>query len=110
MKLHDVASIAAAAVSAAADRPAVALVHDHDDGRLVVFRIAPGQQVASHTSGSSVFLVGIAGRGFVSGAEGERPIAPGMVAAIEPHEPHGMRAGDETLVLAAIITPRPGSR
>ena len=110
MKLYDPVSIAASADASAPGRPAVSLAHDHDDGRLVVFRLEPGQQVATHTSASSVFVTVISGTGFVAGAEGEQLLGPGAIAAFAPHEPHGMRAGDERLVLAALITPRPGSR
>ena len=86
------------------------LAHDHDDGRLVVFRLAPGQAVPSHTSASSVFLSVESGHGFIAGPEGEVPAHPGMIAAFEPHELHGMRAEDQELVIAALITPRPGTR
>lgn len=108
MKAYDLRAIAAAAVSAGHDRPAVAMVHDHDDARLVIFRIAPGQQVASHTSSSSVFMTVVSGRGLVSGGDGERGVAAGDVLAIAPREPHGMRAEAEELVVAALIAPRPG--
>jgi quercetin dioxygenase-like cupin family protein len=110
MKVHDVPGAAAAAVSNTPDRPAAALLHDHDDGRLLVFRIAAGQQVPVHTSVSSVFLTVIAGAGFVSGAEGERAVVPGNVISYAPNEPHGMRAESEPLVLTALITPRPAAR
>ena len=108
MNAYDFPAIGAAAVSAGRDRPAVAVVHDHADARLVVFRIAPGQQVAAHTSSSSVFLTVVSGRGFVSGGEGERDVRAGDVLAIAPREPHGMRADAEELVIAALIAPRPG--
>lgn len=108
MKAYDPRTIAAAAVSAGHDRPAVAMAHDHADARLVVFRIAPGQQVASHVSSSSVFLTIVSGTGFVSGGEGERPVRAGELLAIAPRELHGMRAEGEELVVAALIAPRPG--
>ena len=110
MNIYHPAAIAESAVAAAPRRPAVAIAHEHDDARLVVFRIDPGQQVATHTSASSVFMTVVSGAGFVVGAEGERAIGPGAIAAFAPHEPHGMRAGEERLVIAALITPRPGSR
>ena len=110
MKSYDPAALAAAAVSAGPDRPAVAMAHDHGDARLVIFRIAPGQRVPPHTSVSSVFMTVVSGSGFVSGGEGERAVAPGEVLAIEPREPHGMRAEQDELVIAALIAPRPGGR
>jgi hypothetical protein len=48
--------------------------------------------------------------GFVTGGEGERAVDAGEILALAPREPHRMRAGEEHLVIAAFITPRPGSR
>ena len=105
-------AIAAArdAVSAQATRPATALLHDVPDARVVVFRIEPGQEVAPHTSTSTVLLSVMAGNGTVSGASGESPVAPGDIVTYDTGELHGMRAGDDTLVLVAVIAPRPGAR
>ena len=110
MKRYDPGEAARSAVSAAPDRPAVSILHDEEEGRLVVFRLAPGQKVAQHTSASNVFLTVVSGTGFVTGAEGERPVSAGAIVALAPREPHAMRADDRELVLAAFITPRPGSR
>ena len=110
MKRYDPAEAARSAVSAAPDRPAVSVLHDEAEGRLVVFRLSPGQKVAEHTSTSHVFLSIVSGAGFVTGGDGERAVDAGEVLALAPREPHGMRAGGEQLVIAAFITPRPGSR
>ncbi|HEX7023961.1 MAG TPA: cupin domain-containing protein [Gemmatimonadales bacterium] len=108
MKRYDPAAAARSAVSAAPGRPAVAVLHDEEGGRLVVFRIEPGQRIAEHTSTSNVFLSVISGTGYVTGADGERKVAPGEIVAFAPREPHGMRAAQDELVLAALIAPRPG--
>ena len=113
MKLLDVRQAAANAVAANASRPATAIVHDSPDARLVVFRIGPGQSVAPHRNASTVTLKVIAGRGFVQGADEERPVVAGETVVFEPNELHGMRseASDaDALVLLATITPRPGER
>lgn len=110
MNIYDPRTAAAAATSGRADRPATAMVHDHADGRLVVFRIGPGQQVASHVSESSVFLTIVSGDGLVSGGEGEQAVKAGDIVSIAPREPHGMRAENDEMVIAALITPRPGER
>lgn len=89
-------------------RPSVLVAENRPDARLIFFRIAPGQQVEVHTSESSVFITVLAGRGFLVGADGDSAVHAGMVAAFAPHEPHGMRAGGEALVLAALVAPRPG--
>ena len=97
-------------MSAQPSRPATALLHDVPDARVVVFRIEPGQEVASHTSSSTVLLSVISGNGTVSGASGESPVLPGDFVSYDTGELHGMRAGSETLVLVAVIAPRPGTR
>ena len=110
MKLYDLPSAAREAVSHQADRPASALLHDCPDVRLVVFRIAPGQAVPTHTNPSTVVLSVISGHGFLAGRDGERAVRAGDVAAYEPDEEHAMRAADAELVLLAAIAPRPGRR
>ncbi len=110
MKVYDSTAAAAGATSARPDRPdrpATALIHDAPDARVVMFRIEPGQEVPVHTSTSSVVLFVLSGSGSVRGAEGERAVKTGDVVAYERQEPHGMRAGAERLVIAAVITPRP---
>lgn len=91
-------------------RPASAIAHDSADARVVLFRIEPQQQVAVHTSKSSVVLVVLAGHGIAIGAEGERDVRAGDIVTYAPEEAHGMRALDEQFLLAAVIAPRPGER
>ena len=111
MKVYDTVNIASTAVAAHPARPATSLVHDSADARVVLFRLDPGQEVAVHTSASTVMLTILAGKGSVSGADGERNVRPGDIVVYDAHEPHGMRAaGDDTLLLLATITPRPGAR
>ena len=110
MKLYDARAAAANAVSNHAERPATTLLHDSTDARVVIFRIDPGQEVPIHTSTSTVLLVVVSGTGTVAGSDAERRVGPGDIVAYDPSEPHGMRAGGEQLVIAAIIAPRPGSR
>jgi quercetin dioxygenase-like cupin family protein len=110
MKVHDAGAIAASAVTAQPNRPATALIHDSADARVVLFRIDPGQEVPVHTSASTVLLMIVSGSGTVAGAEGERAVRAGEIVAYDPREPHGMRAGAEQLVIAAVIAPRPSAR
>lgn len=109
MNVLDPRKAANDAVAANASRPATAIVHDSEDARLVVFRLAPGQAVAPHRSNSTVMLSVLGGSGFVSGSEGERDVSAGDLVVYAPEEVHGMRAGDEELTLLATIAPRPGS-
>ena len=110
MKVIQPGAAASGAVAADPRRPATAIVHDSPDARSVVFRIAPGQSVPPHRSTSTVMLTVMAGRGTVSGADGEREVEAGELVVYEPNEMHGMRASDDTFVLLAVITPRPGER
>jgi quercetin dioxygenase-like cupin family protein len=110
MNTLDLHRAIAEAQSGAAARPATAIVHDSADARLIVFRIAPGQSVAPHSSPSTVMLSIISGRGTVSGDGRDVDVAAGDLVTYAPDEMHGMRATTEELALLAIIAPRPGSR
>lgn len=107
LELHVAASTAK---SARDDRPATAIIHDSPDVRLVVFRIAAGQQVAAHRSTSTVLLTALEGSGFFMHAEGETAVATGTCVAYQPNELHGMRAEGVPLTVLATIAPRPGAR
>jgi quercetin dioxygenase-like cupin family protein len=108
MKVLETSGLAAAAISAHPDRPATALIHDTADARVVLFRIEPGQEVAVHTSASTVLLSVVSGEGTVSGSDGERTVRAGDLVTYAPEEPQGMRATTTRLVIAATIAPRPG--
>ncbi len=110
MKVYDASALALQAVSSNPQKPATVLAHDATDARVVIFRIEAGQRVPVHTSPSTVLLFVIEGHGLVEGADGERAVKPGDIIAYDMNEPHGMRAADERLVIAAVIAPRPGTR
>jgi quercetin dioxygenase-like cupin family protein len=111
MKLIRPRHDAATAVAAHPDRPATAVLHDSPDARVIVFRIGPGQEVPPHRNASSVHLAVLEGNGVLSGETEARDVTPGVLAIYEPNELHGMRAtADSTLVVLALITPRPGTR
>ena len=110
MKVYDPAAVARETVAAHQARPAMAVVHDAPDARLVVFRLAAGQAVPVHTSVSSVMLYVLSGSGLVSSADGERDVRAGTVVAYEPQEPHGIRALTEEFIVLAVIAPRPAGR
>lgn len=106
MKIYNPHAVALTA-SAQRKRPAISILHDSPDARLVLFRIEPGQRVPPHTSDSTVILSVLAGSGSVTGGDEERAVAPGEIVAYEPGEVHGMEAGEETLIILATISPRP---
>jgi quercetin dioxygenase-like cupin family protein len=102
------------AISANPNRPATAVLHDSDDVRLVVFRLAAGQQVPPHRNASSVMLTVLEGEGLISGEQNGASVEvrckQGDVVTYVPNELHGMRAESGELLLLATIAPRPGSR
>jgi quercetin dioxygenase-like cupin family protein len=104
----DALAAAKLAVATRLDRPAMAIVHDSAEVRLVVFRLEPGQVVAPHRSTSSVQLTVLEGEGILSGESEEQSCGAGDVVVYAPRELHGMRASDGELLLLATITPRPG--
>jgi quercetin dioxygenase-like cupin family protein len=110
MKTYDPMTIARRAMPFHSGRPAMTLMHDSPDVRLIVFRIPVGQEVPLHTSSATVLLHVLSGCGQVSDAKGDHAVHAGTVVAYEPREIHGMRAISEELVLLAIIAPRPRSR
>ncbi|HYC50710.1 MAG TPA: cupin domain-containing protein [Gemmatimonadaceae bacterium] len=110
MKVQRIPDLAAAAVAANPSRPATMVGHDTADARVVLFRIEPGQAVAVHTNPSTVLLSIVSGSGFVTGADGEEAVSAGDLVTYAPKEPHGMRATTTQLVIAAVISPRPGDR
>jgi quercetin dioxygenase-like cupin family protein len=111
MIVLDPRGAARAAVAASPTRPASAILLDQPDVRLVVFRIAPGQEVPPHRNASTVLLTVLEGEGVLSGADGEERVCrAGDAVAYAPNETHGMRATGRELLLLAVITPRPGER
>lgn len=110
MKALNPGTAAHGAVSAAAGRPATAILLDTPDVRLVIFRLEAGQVVKPHSNPSTVLLSVVKGEGFVSGGDGEQAATSGDVFACEPNELHGFRATDGELHVLATIAPRPGSR
>jgi quercetin dioxygenase-like cupin family protein len=114
MKALEPRQAARDAVAASPTRPATAVIHDSDDVRLIVFRIAPGQSVPPHRSPATVLLSVLEGTALLSGErEGvahEDTFTAGGAVLYGPDELHGMRATNETVLLLATITPRPGTR
>ena len=110
MNALDPLAAARAALSANPNRPATAVIHDSEDVRLVVFRLAPGQLVPPHTSHSTVTISVLEGSGILSGGDSERRCVQGDVITYDRNEQHGMRATDQELLLLATIAPRPGNR
>jgi quercetin dioxygenase-like cupin family protein len=109
MQHYQPLQIAEGVVAARASVPGMALVHDSDAVRMIVFRIEPGQQVAQHTSPSTVVLTVLHGAGQVLRDGEPVPVTAGDVVVYAPRELHGMRAVTERFIVMATITPRPGS-
>jgi hypothetical protein len=99
MKTYDPTVVALKAEAKRFGRPAIVVMHDSPDVRLIIFRVGVGQSL--HV---------VSGCGLVSGVGGERAVHAGEVLAYQHGETHGVRAITEELVLFAIIAPRPSSR
>jgi quercetin dioxygenase-like cupin family protein len=110
MKTYDPMVVARKAIPFRFGRPAMALMHDSPDVRLMILRVPVGQAVPMHTSPATVLLYVLSGCGQVSDADGDHAVHPGTVIAYEPRENQGMRAISEELVLMAIVAPRPSNR
>lgn len=81
------------------------LLHDTDHARFVLFCLEPGQEIEPHTSSSTVTIFVVEGKGQWLGSQ-ELDFKRGDVCFYEPEEPHGFRAEERTVLLAA-ITPSP---
>lgn len=89
------------------DRHASAMLHDEPNFRVAAFTLAPHQEVAVHTSTSSVLVTVVRGCGLLEGAEGRIPVQAGETVAYAPNEPHGMQAGKHGMEFVAVIVPGP---
>lgn len=92
-----------------ADRYATALLHDSEGCRLVAFTLTPNQEVAVHTSSSTVLCTVVSGEGIFTGSGEELTLKPGESVQYTPQEPHGMMAGAAGLRFLAVITPGPSA-
>ena len=90
------------------DRAASELLHDEPNVRIVAFHLLQGQEIASHSSTSTVLLQVVAGRGTFIGQDTELRLSAGDGAVYAPGEAHAIRASDGPLRFNAVITPRPG--
>lgn len=91
-----------------ADRHATALAHDEPRCRVILFTLAPGQQVPVHSSKSTVVVTVVRGSGvFIGGGDEKATLSVGGSAVYASDEPHGMIAGVDGLSFVAVITPSP---
>ena len=88
------------------DRPVSKHLYDSEAMRIVVFGLIAGQEIPPHTTPSRVALHMVQGKGAILTGSGERPVRAGAIVVTEPNEPHGLKA-DENTVLLAVIAPRP---
>lgn len=101
-------NVLAAGPAERSDRPASAVLFDHEHARVVGFNLLPGQKVAAHRSDSTVTIHVTSGSGVFRGADAEHTLSAGEIAVFAPGEVHAMDAGEEPLRFVAVITPRPG--
>lgn len=92
-----------------ADRYATALIYDGAECRLVAFTLGGKQEVAVHTSSSTVLCTVVSGSGSFGGADGAITLQAGQSVQYAPNEPHGMVAGADGMRFLAVITPGPSA-
>ncbi|HYF91703.1 MAG TPA: cupin domain-containing protein [Symbiobacteriaceae bacterium] len=91
----------------AGDHVVSEILHSCQDMRVILLSLQPGQEVAPHTSSSSVCLHVVHGSGeLLVGCEWA-PAGTGMLRFYPPGEAHGIRATTEPIVVLATLAPRP---
>lgn len=88
------------------EHPVTKLLYDSEAVRVVLFCLDAGQEIPLHVSTSEVLMHVIKGRGSLIAGEEEVKAGPGTLVVCAREEPHGMKAEDKMVVLAA-IAPRP---
>ncbi|MGC8962976.1 MAG: cupin domain-containing protein [Candidatus Bipolaricaulaceae bacterium] len=69
-----------------------------------LFSLAPGGHTPAHSHPYEHGVIVLRGRGEVLGPEGPKPIEPGVVVFVPPHEFHGFRnTGKETLEFLCVV-------
>ena len=90
--------------------PAVSLLHDSADVRVVLFEFGPGEAMPLHSIPSSVKLTVVRGSGVVTCLGEPRELSAGRSVAFAPYEAHGIEADDEAFAVLATIAPSPRTR
>lgn len=83
------------------------VLHSCQDMRVILFSLGPGQELAPHTSSSSVCLHVVEGDGTLLVGDDWAPAAVGTMRFYPPGEIHGIRAMTEPMVVLATLAPRP---
>jgi quercetin dioxygenase-like cupin family protein len=82
------------------------VLHSCQDMRVILMNLQPGQEVAPHTSSSSVCLHVVKGKGQVLVGHEWAPAETGSIRFYPPGETHAVRATDEPLTVLATAAPR----
>ncbi|MDF2630541.1 MAG: hypothetical protein K0R39_4372 [Symbiobacteriaceae bacterium] len=82
------------------------VLHSCQDMRVVLFSLQPGQEMAPHTSSSSVCLQVLKGNGLMLVGHEWAPVETGSIRFYPPGEAHGVRATDGPLAVLATLAPR----
>ncbi|MBI4297964.1 MAG: cupin domain-containing protein [Chloroflexi bacterium] len=83
-------------------RPVTKILHNSNTLRLALFCLQAGQTIAPHTSPSQVAFYTIQGQGEITVGKERIPAKTGSLITASPQEPHGLRAHEPMVVLAAI--------
>ncbi len=78
-------------------------LHNDDHSRVVLFRFAPGRELAPHTAPFPAILTFLKGEAILTLGADEREAVEGTMAYMAPNLEHGIRARTEVVMLLTIV-------
>ncbi|MEX2212234.1 MAG: hypothetical protein WD689_10795 [Gaiellaceae bacterium] len=83
------------------------VLHSADEGRAVMIRLEPGQQLGEHQVKEHAFIVVVEGRAVIGAGEDALDAGPGTLALFEPDE-RRVISSPEGARLLILLSPWPG--
>lgn len=93
----------AALVEVPADGTLSRVLAKNETVRLVGFGFDAGQELTEHTSASAAIVQVLSGRIELAVGGGGHEMGPASWAFLPPHEPHSLRALDQSVVLLTLV-------
>jgi quercetin dioxygenase-like cupin family protein len=83
------------------------VLHSDDEGRALMIRLDPGQQLGEHQVKEHAFIVVVEGRARLGAGDGAMDAGPGTLALFEPDE-RRVISSSEGARLLMLLSPWPG--
>jgi quercetin dioxygenase-like cupin family protein len=83
------------------------VLHSDDEGRAVMIRLDPGQELGEHQVKEHAFIVVVEGRARIGAAEDAIDAGPGTLALFEPDERRVISSQEGARILM-VLSPWPG--